>query len=102
MSGTSWRRYLRFFGPNVEADVDNELRFHLEARIAEYEKSGMTRAEAEGAAKERFGDLDEIGRRIAAHDRILARRARWSETADGLWRDITLSFHGFRRAPAYS
>lgn len=24
-----WRRYLRFWGPDVEADIDDEIRFDL-------------------------------------------------------------------------
>ena len=32
--GPAWRRYLRFWGPNVDADVDDELRFHLDMRSA--------------------------------------------------------------------
>ena len=27
-----WRRYRRFWGPDVVADVDEELEFHLETR----------------------------------------------------------------------
>ena len=31
----AWRRYLRFWGPDVDADVDDELRFHIEACAAD-------------------------------------------------------------------
>src|SRR6478609_7363571 len=31
-----WRRYLRFWGPDVAADVDDELRFHLEMRERDF------------------------------------------------------------------
>jgi hypothetical protein len=27
----AWRRYLSFWGSNVPADVDDELRFHFDA-----------------------------------------------------------------------
>ena len=37
----AWRRYLRFFGQDVEADVDDELRFHLEKRTQELVRRGM-------------------------------------------------------------
>jgi hypothetical protein len=30
-----WRRYLRIFGPNVAADVETELVFHLDMRTQE-------------------------------------------------------------------
>ena len=55
-----WRRYLRFFGQNIEADVQDEVRFHMEMRIRDYESLGMTRAEAERAAAERFGDRSNV------------------------------------------
>ena len=32
-----WRRYLRLLGPDVRADVDDELRFHLEMGTEELE-----------------------------------------------------------------
>ena len=28
-----WRRYLRFWRANTRADVEDELRFHLEERV---------------------------------------------------------------------
>ena len=31
----AWRRYLRFWRSDATADVDEELRFHLESRVAE-------------------------------------------------------------------
>src|SRR5688500_12429090 len=37
-----WRRYLRFFGPDVDADVDEELRFHLEMRERSYLERGLS------------------------------------------------------------
>ena len=29
-----WRRYARLLGPDPQADVDDELRFHLDLKIA--------------------------------------------------------------------
>jgi hypothetical protein len=34
-----WRRYTRFWGTNVDADIDDEMRFHLESRVEELEQS---------------------------------------------------------------
>ena len=51
-----WRRYVRFWGPNVSADIDEELQFHIEQLISEYCASGVPRADAERMARERFGD----------------------------------------------
>ncbi len=30
-----WRRYLRFWRPDVRADVDDELTFHMQERVDE-------------------------------------------------------------------
>jgi len=38
----TWRRYLRFWRPNVERDVDDEMRFHLEMREREYVAAGLS------------------------------------------------------------
>lgn len=43
----AWRRYLRFWGRDIAADIDDELGFHYEMRIREYECQGMSRPEAE-------------------------------------------------------
>ncbi|HEY6829135.1 MAG TPA: ABC transporter permease, partial [Gemmatimonadaceae bacterium] len=97
----AWRRYLRFFGPNVEADVQDELRFHMEMRIQEYESLGMTRAEAERAAAERFGDRSNVEAQLKQHDAAQARRARHRQWFDGVRSDTRLAIRGFRRTPGF-
>src|SRR5689334_16261329 len=97
----AWRRYLRFFGPNVEADVQDELRFHMEMRIQEYESLGMTRAEAERAAAERFGDRSTVEAKLKQHDAAQARRARHRQWFDGVRSDTRLAIRGFRRTPGF-
>jgi hypothetical protein len=51
-----WRRYLRFWGPDVGEDVDEELSFHLEMLVEEYVAAGMAPEAARQAAGRRFGD----------------------------------------------
>ena len=53
----TWRRYLRFWGPRAEADVDDELRFHIEMRVRDYIAQGMPEDEARAATARRLGDL---------------------------------------------
>ncbi|MFL5613361.1 MAG: ADOP family duplicated permease [Gemmatimonadaceae bacterium] len=53
----TWRRYLRFWGPRAEADVDDELRFHIEMRVRDYIARGMSESEARAATARRLGDL---------------------------------------------
>jgi|SRR5579872_7345377 len=52
-----WRRYLRFFGANVAADVEEELRFHLDAKVDELAAQGWTREAARAEAQRQFGDV---------------------------------------------
>jgi putative ABC transport system permease protein len=52
-----WRRYLRFWGPRAAADVEDELRFHIEMRVRDYIAMGMTEADARAATARRLGDL---------------------------------------------
>jgi len=53
----TWRRYLRFWGPRAEADVDDELRFHIEMRVRDYMARGMAETQAREATARRIGDL---------------------------------------------
>ena len=52
MTTPAWRRYLTFWRPNIESDVNDELRFHLEMRVNEYVARGMSPADARRLALE--------------------------------------------------
>ena len=64
----AWRRYLRFRGPDVDADVDDELQFHIEERARRYEQAGLDPEAARRAALARFGDLEGIEHELRSHD----------------------------------
>ncbi len=55
-----WRRYLRFFGADVRADVEEELRFHLDAKIDELVVQGWSAEAARAEARRQFGDMSEV------------------------------------------
>ena len=46
-----WRRYARLSGPDPVADVDDELRFHLETKIDDLVAQGWDRDEARREAR---------------------------------------------------
>ncbi|HWH51724.1 MAG TPA: permease prefix domain 1-containing protein, partial [Gemmatimonadaceae bacterium] len=56
----AWRRYLRFWGRDFTRDLDDELRYHLEARIDEYVAQGLNLSAARAEAARRFGDIDRV------------------------------------------
>ena len=104
MSGKppSWRRYLRFWGPNVDADVDDELRFHLDMRARDYETRGLPADEARRAASERFGDVHGIGGALRAHDRRRERGVQRREYMSDLTTDLRYGIRAFARAPGFT
>ena len=80
MSTPLWRRYLRFFGPDPAADVDDEFAFHLEMRIDELRAQGLSPKEARDEALRGFGDLQHVKKvcRSLAEERESAmRRTQW-------------------------
>lgn len=52
-----WRRYLRFWKPDLRADINEEVQFHIDSAVEEFIASGKTRADAESLANEKFGNV---------------------------------------------
>jgi len=61
-----WRRYLRMLGSDIPADVDDELRYHLEMRARELTGSGLAPELAREEALRQFGDLRRVRRELLA------------------------------------
>src|SRR5690242_9900504 len=102
MIEAKWRRYLRFWRPSIDADLDDEIRFHLDERIAALIASGMAPDDARRAADEEFGDRQAVRQRLREIDgRIHASRRhaeRWQ-----MWRhDLAYSARSLRRMPGIS
>ena len=89
-----WRRYLRFWGPDVEADIEDELRFHLEMRERDFLAAGLPPAAAREEALARFGDPAKVARWLRDHDTRRLRRHRRIEAMSDLVQDAR---HGLRR-----
>jgi predicted permease len=95
----AWRRYLRFWGSDLPADVDEEIRFHLDMHVAEYIKRGMSPGDARRASLERFGSID----RARTQTIDIDRRQMQSEVRDralaDLRQDIAFGGRMLRRQP---
>jgi predicted permease len=88
-------RLISFFrGPEREADLDTELRAHLDLAIDEYLAQGLTPEEARRQAMIRFGGLE------AAKE--LQRDARSLPFLECLQQDIRYSFRMMRREPGFT
>jgi len=60
---------------SVDREVDDEIRFHLDSRIAELVAGGMDAVRAREQATREFGDADRARAEMAALDRHRAARA---------------------------
>ena len=102
MGEAKWRRYLRFWRTSVDADVDDELRFHFAERIEELVASGVPAGEARAIAEREFGDVSEVRHRLREIDhRVQVARGRRDRFE--AWRqDVAYSARRLRSAPGLS
>jgi len=78
----------------ISADIDKEMRAHIEFLAEEYERNGMPAVEARQAALRRFGNLSVMKER--GYD------VRGAGIIDYLYRDIRYAFRNLRRTPAFT
>ena len=98
----SWLRYLRFWGPNVDADIDDELRYHLELRTADFVARGFSPDDARRAARESFGNSREIARELREHDLAQLRRDRRADMFQDLMQDVRYGLRQLRSSPRFT
>ncbi|MFL5616869.1 MAG: FtsX-like permease family protein, partial [Gemmatimonadaceae bacterium] len=94
-----WRRYLRFIRPNAAADIDDEIAFHVTARIEELVAGGMNRDEAEAAALRRFGDVARFRSQTLRIDHQWEREKTMRDRFDTIIADVTFALRQLRRSP---
>jgi predicted permease len=97
-----WKRLFRLRRWDPEADVDAELRFHLEERAAELVARGATRADARARAAAEFGDVGTVRAGLIEIDRRLAVRGRRADWWESIVQDVRYAVRNLRRAPAFS
>jgi predicted permease len=97
-----WRRYARFLKPDVRADVDDELHFHLAAKVDQLIAQGMEPDSAQREAERQFGELNavqEVGERLGRdRERSKQRRDHWG----GLLQDLRYALRTLRRDRAFT
>jgi len=101
-TGPRWRRYLRLSRPNVAADVDDELRFHIEMRIERNVALGMSQDEARREALKRFGDVGLVRDSLVEHDTRKQDAAGRREFMSDLAQDVRFGWRSLRRAPGFA
>src|SRR5687768_11864586 len=87
-----WARLLRRH--RVEAELDAELRDHLERQIADYIRAGLSEREARRRARLEFGGLEQV--------KELCRDVRGTRFIDELIQDVGYAARLFRKSPGFS
>jgi len=98
----TWRRYLRFWGPRAEADVDDEIAFHIDMRERDYIARGMSAADARRAATRRLGDLAQARAECIAIDSRRERRMTRAQLVDAFVQDIRFAWRTLGRQKAWT
>ena len=95
-------REFRIFPPKPDAEVNDELAFHLEQRVRDYVARGMDPESARAAAIARLGNLTTVRHectQMLEDDRRTARRRDWIED---LRQDLRFGIRAAARAPLFS
>src|SRR4051812_19162690 len=97
-----WRRYLRFFGTDVAADVSDELRFHLDAKTRELTDGGLSPENARREALRHFGDVAEVSAMCKTIGEEHRRKIAFRDRAEDWWYDVRHAVRGLLRAPWFA
>jgi len=87
----------------TEADVDAELRLHVELRAEQLVARGWPAADAEAEARRRFGpSWDEAVHTLHRSGHAREERLAVREHLDAFWHDLRYAVRGLRRAPRFA
>ncbi len=102
MSAAGWRRYLRPIWPNWRAEVDDELRHHLDLTVERLVGEGLSPAAARAEAERRFGAVAPVRDACLAIDRRRRRRLALADQATSFAQDFRFGLRMLRRSPGFS
>jgi putative ABC transport system permease protein len=97
-----WRRYARMFGPNPAADIDDEVKHHVELLVEHFMARGLAPAEARGLALRRFGNVGTVKSNCARIARRRERAMARAELIDRMIQDVRFAARTFARTPAFT
>jgi predicted permease len=83
----------------VPRDVDDEIRFHLDARTAELQRAGLSEREARARAEVEYGDVAESRRELTRVDRRRLGHQRQQELLTSFADDLRYAARSLARRP---
>jgi putative ABC transport system permease protein len=97
-----WLRYSRFFGPSSVADLDDELSFHIEARVRDYMARGFSEAESRQLTARRLGDMATARQTCESIAEKRDSRMRRSQLIDAFTQDVSFAFRTLGRQKTWA
>jgi predicted permease len=97
-----WRRHLRMLGSDPAADVDDELAFHLEMRVEELMRRGVSQEEARERTAREFGDVGRVRGELREIGRKRQRREKRGHRWGSLGQDARFALRTVRRSPGFA
>jgi len=97
-----WRRYRDLVRRRPAADVDDEVRLHLEFRRQEALRAGADPASADALARQRFGDVDGVVAELYQIDESRERRQQRADWLGDFAQDVKFAVRSLRRAPSFA
>jgi putative ABC transport system permease protein len=97
-----WLRYLEFWRRDPRRDVDDEIAFHLEERVADLVARGMTADDARRRATAEFGDARTVRDETVRIDQRMLRRGARAERWSDACRDARVGLRSLRRTPSFA
>ena len=82
-------------------ELDDEVRFHLEMRIADLVAIGMTEADARAEAACKFGDTDDLREYCQSIEVSHMRRMHARDWAESWMQDLRFTLRHFKRSPGF-
>ena len=96
-----WRRYLTFWGRDIDRDLRDEVEFHIDARARELIDQGWDPASADDEARRVFGDAHDVLVECRRINRQFEQERRMSAYLSDIKDDVWFACRQFRRQPRY-
>jgi predicted permease len=96
-----WRRLRRIWRRDPGRDIDAELRFHFEERIADLVDGGADPDHARAEAGREFGDVADVRKQLVAIDGQIAERTQRREWWEGVRDEMRYVLRSLGRSPGF-
>src|SRR5258708_6511456 len=96
------RRLVVGWGRGKDANIDAELRFHFDERVAALRARGASEGEARAQALVEFGDVGRVRTALREIDTRIEKQHRRAEWWEAVAQDLTYVFRGLRNSPGFT